>query len=426
MTLNKTIKINIKDPTFINYEDMYILQGDLKDLSKENYDKLRKVIIEDGISENQVVWPNPKNKKYAILNGSQRFRVYGNLIKEGYNLSKVPVTKVQAKDEQEAVKICLTLASQYGDVNDDGLYALADRYKIDFAFLEGKTRYVEIDLEKFKSEYFDLPQEGLTDEDQVPEVGESITKLGDIWQLGNHRLMCGDSTDVGMVEKLMDGRKADLWLTDPPYGVSMQAREESSSSWVNKDRHHSAISNDDLSLEEMQVFWTKCATSAASVSSDTSCYYWFACQGGDQMMMMMSLGDGGWQVKHELIWVKDQMVFGRADYHYKHEPILYGWKRGGTHEWYGDRKQVSVIECKRPRKSDLHPTMKPIELLEPLLQNSTKSGQNVLDLFGGSGSTLIACQKTNRKCYSMEIDPYYVTVIIRRWEEFTGQKAVKL
>lgn len=166
MTLSKTIKINIKDPTFINYEDMYILQGDLKDLSKENYDKLRKVIIEDGISENQVVWPNPKNKKYGVVSGTQRYRVYGNLIKEGYNLKKVPVTKVQAKDEQEAVKICLTLASAYGETNSDSLYALMDRHNIDFTFLDEKLKFPEIDIEKFKEEYLDLADQKETSEDK--------------------------------------------------------------------------------------------------------------------------------------------------------------------------------------------------------------------------------------------------------------------
>lgn len=140
-------------------------------------------------------------------------------------------------------------------------------------------------------------------------------------------------------------------------------------------------------------------------------------------MMMMMLGDAEWQVKHELIWVKDQMCFGRADYHYKHEPIIYGWKRKCSHEWYGDRKQVSTFDCPRPKKSDLHPTMKPIELLERLLNNSSKNGQAVLDTFGGSGSTLIACEKTNRKCFMMELDPHYCDVIVERWERYTGKKA---
>lgn len=268
------------------------------------------------------------------------------------------------------------------------------------------------------------------DEDEIPEKAPARTKLGDIYRLGDHRLMCGDSTDAKSIRQLMKGEKADLWLTDPPYGVGMQAREESSSSsWVNKDRVNSQIINDDKSLDEMKLFWKAAASSAHQATTDKASYYWFACQGGDQMMMMMMmmmLGEASWQVKHELIWVKDQMCFGRADYHYKHEPIIYGWKRKCSHEWFGDRCQVSTFECPRPKKSDLHPTMKPIELLEKILINSSAKDSRVLDTFGGSGSTLIACEKTGRKCFMMELDPSYCDVIVDRWEKYTGKQAKKL
>jgi site-specific DNA-methyltransferase (adenine-specific) len=289
--------------------------------------------------------------------------------------------------------------------------------------------FKDLDIELLGIKDFSISEtlEGKCDKDEIPERAPAVCKLGDIWQLGDHRLMCGDSTSLESVEKLMNGEKADLWLTDPPYGVGMEAREKSSSSWVNKKRINKQITNDDKPISEMKTFWTNCATAAFGACSEKAAYYWFACQGGDQMMMMMmSLGEGGWQVKHELMWLKDQMVFGRADYHYKHEPILYGWKRKCSHEWHGDRKQTSVLECKRPRSSELHPTMKPIELLEPLLANSTKPEQGVLDLFGGSGSTLIACEKTNRRCFMMEIDPHYCDVIIARFEKYTGKKAKRI
>lgn len=331
-----------------------------------------------------------------------------------------PVVYQDFKDDQE----------EYACVQSDN--AIAGWAELDLAAINldvGSLEGFDIDLlgiKDFAIVDVDKAEPGC-DEDEVPDNVETICKLGDIWTLGQHRLMCGDSTSIDAVDKLMGGQLADLWLTDPPYGVKMQAREESSSSsWVNKDRKHSQITNDDKSLDEMKIFWTDLATSALTGTTDKAAYYWFACQGGDQMMMMMmmmALGDGGWQVKHELMWLKDQMVFGRCDYHYKHEPILYGWRRDGTHEWHGDRKQTSVLECVRPKKSDLHPTMKPIELLEPLLSNSTKPGQRVLDLCGGSGSTLIACEKTNRKCFMMEIDLHYCDVIVARWEKYTNSKA---
>lgn len=268
------------------------------------------------------------------------------------------------------------------------------------------------------------------DADSVPDVAQNEldVKLGDLYQLGDHRLLCGDSTEAVNVETVMNGIEADLWLTDPPYGVSYEARSnDESGKWANKKRISSKVTNDDLALSDMKVFWTKAARCAFNACTDKASYYWFACQGGDQMMMMMmAISDSGWKVRHELIWVKDQMVFGRCDYHYKHEPILYGWKQEGTHEWHGDRKQTSLLECPRPKSSDLHPTMKPIELLDVLIKNNTKQGALVLDTFLGSGSTLIACEKTNRKCFGMELDPHYCSVIIKRWEAFTGRQAIKL
>jgi DNA modification methylase len=333
-------------------------------------------------------------------------------------MAQVPVVMQDYDDEVQ----------EYADVQADN--AIAAWAELDLSGINvdiGELGPFDLDMLGLKDFRVDVAEKDAI-EDDVPQVPkEAKSKLGDLYKLGEHRLLCGDSTDILQVERLMGGEKADLWLTDPPYGVGMQAREESSSSsWVNKDRVNSQISNDDRPITEMKQFWTNCAATAYVSTSDKASYIWFACQGGDQMMMMMmmmALGDAEWQVKHELIWVKDQMVFGRADYHYKHEPILFGWKRKGTHEFFGDRTQTSVIECPRPKKSDLHPTMKPIELIERLLGNHSQAGSKVLDLFGGSGSTLIACEKTNRKCFMMELDPLYCDVIVERWEKYTGQKA---
>jgi DNA modification methylase len=256
-------------------------------------------------------------------------------------------------------------------------------------------------------------------EDEVPEPPtEPITKPGDLWMLGEHRLLCGDATKAEDVERLMDGAKADLWLTDPPYGVAYE-----SAGRRGKDNQHKEIENDSRPLDEMAKFWEQAASLAYQSCSDSSSYYWFACQGGDQMIMMISISRAKWRVRHELIWVKDQMVFGRCDYHYKHEPILYGWKQEGTHEWNADRKQVSVLEFDRPKRSDEHPTMKPVALVAYLLGNNTTSGESVLDTFLGSGTTLIAAEQLGRKCYGMEISPQYCDVIVKRWETLTGKKA---
>lgn len=375
---------------------------------KEQIDRLAKIVKYQGIRSPIKV----SNLSGYITAGHGRLDVFKKL-----KLKEVPVDFQDYENEEQ----------EYADIQADN--AIASWAELDLSGINADVPELgpDFDIDLLGIKDFALePAEKFApgcDDDEVPEIKESFVKPGDIWQLGRHRLMCGDSTSIDAVEKLMAGEKADLWLTDPPYGVSYADKNEFLNSLGKPNSITKRIENDHKSLDEMKVFWTNCAASAFAVCSEKSAYYWFACQGGDQMMMMMmSLGDGGWQVKHELVWVKNNHVLGRTDYSYKHEPIIYGWKRGGTHEYFGGF-QTSVLEFDRPQSSKLHPTMKPIELLERLIENSTKSQYKVLDLFGGSGSTLIACEKTNRTCFMMELDPHYVSVIIERWQKYTGNKA---
>lgn len=264
------------------------------------------------------------------------------------------------------------------------------------------------------------------DEDDVPEHVEPTAKRGDIWQLGRHRLMCGDSTSVDDVQRLMDEEKADLLWTDPPYGVSYTEKNEYLNSLGAGHRLTKAIENDSKTPEEMNEFWFTVLSNAFLSMTEKSSYYIASPQGGDlmMMMMMMSIIKAGFQLKHMLIWVKNNHVLGRCDYHYRHEPILYGWKQEGTHEFFGNGlKKTSVWDFPKPLKNDLHPTMKPVELVEESILNSTKKDGVVLDLFMGSGTTIIASEKTGRTCYGMECDAHYCDVIVARWEKYTGKKA---
>ena len=258
-------------------------------------------------------------------------------------------------------------------------------------------------------------------EDEVPEEVETRCKRGDIWQLGEHRLMCGDSTQIDDVEKLMDGQKADLLFTDPPYGVSYEKKTKE----VLNSKTYTKIKNDDLTLSQFQDFLFDVFTNAKTQLKDTASYYVFSCQGGDQEMMMM-MRECGIPCRHQIIWVKDAPVFsmGRLDYDYKHEPILYGWVKKHDFKRKGSQDK-SVWEFKRT-ENKLHPTMKPVELIGNALLNSTDEEQNILDLFGGSGSTLVACEQLNRKCFMMELDEHYCDVIIQRWENLTGKKAERI
>ena len=243
------------------------------------------------------------------------------------------------------------------------------------------------------------PYVGETDPDEVPEpVAEPVIRLGDLVLLGRHRLLCGDSCKVGDVDRLMDGKLATCTYQDPP----------------------SPIDNDHKSVAEMKQFWTDTFTLTATHLKPGGSYYFSSPQGGE-LMMMMSIIDAGLVLKHMLIWVKNNHVLGRCDYNYKHEPILYGWKPGAGHKFYGGGGEVSVWEIPKPQKSDLHPTMKPVELIERAIKNSSKVGDIVLDPFLGSGTTIIACEHLGRICYSMEISPAYVEVSLRRWINYTGK-----
>jgi DNA modification methylase len=253
--------------------------------------------------------------------------------------------------------------------------------------------------------------EGLTDEDAVPDVPEKPkTKVGDIYILGNHRLMCGDSTSIDAVEKLTGGL-VDILVTDPPYNVNYEGS------------NGLKIQNDSMGDEQFRQFLRDAFVAANAVMKQGAVFYiWHADVEGYNFRGACK--DAGWQVRQCLVWNKDSLVMGRQDYHWKHEPCLYGWKDGAAHLWAADRKQTTIIECKKPKKNDMHPTMKPVELMEYQILNNTKGQDIVLDLFGGSGSTMIAAEKIGRCARLMELDPKYCDVIVKRWEDFTGKKAV--
>ena len=237
--------------------------------------------------------------------------------------------------------------------------------------------------------------------------------------------MCGDSTRAEDVERLMSGNKARLVITDPPYGVSYSDKNK----WLNKlDKGNHVqvpISNDSMAPAEMSLFWKNCWTTTLPHLDDDCSYYMTGPQGCDLMLLLLlSLRDSGWTLKHMLIWAKNNHVLGRCDYHYKHEPIIYGWIK--THKWYGDSAQTSLWEIDRPLRSEDHPTMKPIALFARAIENSSRSTEIIYDPFLGSGTTLIAAEQLGRRCYGMEIDPTYCDVIVRRWEDYTGETAVRL
>ena len=311
-----------------------------------------------------------------------------------------------------------TVVPETWDIETMRAYALADNRTAELAEWDESilaSSLMELsdagwDIEELG---FDMPQiveSEPIDEDELPEVVEYRVKLGDVWQLGNHKLMCGDATIPTDYDKLMGQEKADLIWTDPPYGVS----------YIGQDGM--TIANDNLDIGALEEFLRSAFNAMFTFTKPGACWYVAAPSGNLFQAFSIPLSElEVW--RHTLVWVKDALVMGRADYHYRHESLFYGWTPGAAHQEPPDRKQDSVWEFPRPRSNKEHPTMKPVELITRAINNSSRAKEIVLDPFAGSGSTLIACEQTQRFGRAIELDPKYCDVIIARWERITGGTA---
>lgn len=298
----------------------------------------------------------------------------------------------------------------------------AEKAEWDFDLLTDELlslQELDFDMEQFGFDFdFGEDEEAVEDDNWEADVPEEpISKRGDIWVLGRHRLMCGDSTDAADVALLMDGNKADMLLTDPPYNVDYTGKAS--------ELETRKIENDKMKDSAFQDFLTSAFSNAAeNMKAGGVFYIWHADSEG--LNFRVACKKAGFQVRQCLIWNKNAMVMGRQDYQWKHEPCLYGWKDGASHLWASDRKQTTVLEFEKPQKNNLHPTMKPIKLFDYQIKNNTKGDDIVLDLFGGSGTTIMAAEQNGRRGFVMEYDPRFVDVIVDRWEQFTGMKAKKI
>ena len=273
---------------------------------------------------------------------------------------------------------------------------------------------VDLDLTGFNTEELDRYLNrggGLCDEDVVPEVPETaVSAPGDLWLLGRHRLLCGDATVAGSYERVLSGRRAEMTFTDPPYGVD----------YVGKTKQHLKLQNDHRGSHFEILLCDACANLLAV--TEGAVYICMSSSELDTLKKAFTTAGGHWSTF--IIWAKNTFTLGRSDYQRQYEPILYGWGEGRGHYWCGARDQGDVWCIDRPQVNDLHPTMKPVGLVERAIGNSSRSGETVLDPFGGSGSTLIGCEKTGRGARMIELDPRYVDTAVVRWQDFTGAEAV--
>jgi DNA modification methylase len=387
---------------YISTSNLVPYENNSRTHSKEQLEQIKRSMTEFGFTNPILI-----DEHNGIIAGHGRLRAAQEL-----GIKLVPTILLEG----------LTEAQRKAYVIADNNLALNAGWDLDVLKLEieglGEFDF-DIDLLGFDDDFLaglmeKDPSDGLTDEDEVPDLQDDhVTVEGDVWILGNHRLMCGDSTRIDAVEKLMDGQKADLWLTDPPYNVAYEG----------KTKDALKIQNDSKSDLDFRQFLKDCYVAADFVMKEGAVFYiWHADSEGYNFRG--AARDAGWKVRQCLIWKKQTLVMGRQDYHWKHEPCLYGWKEGAGHLWAADRKQTTILEFDRPSKSVEHPTMKPVELFEYQLLNNTKGSDLILDSFGGSGTTMIAAEKNNRYSRLMELDPKYCDVIIKRWQDFTGKEAV--
>ena len=417
--------------------ELHELPGNPRTIKKDQFEKLKKSIKDNAdYFEARPIILSDRTGKLVIIAGNQRYKAAKTI-----GMTEVPTILLEGLSEEREREIVIRDNVENGDWDMD---ALANEWNaqdlldwgVELPELEAMTEVVE-----------DTPPE-------VNEEEEPMTKLGQIWQLGNHRLMVGDSTKADQVAELMGGELADLLVTDPPYGVDYGNYKDADEAKRLKRRTDGlTVANDAFEDDSGLVEFLTSANQVADANlKDGGAFYiWHA--SSKSKSFQDACEAMGWQTRQTLIWAKDRLSLGRQDYQWQHEPCLYGWKSGAGHYFrdirtettiFDDEKPIdelsnkelkelvrnyrqavptSIIRENKPSKSEEHPTMKPVKLIARLIANSSREGEAVLDIFGGSGTTMIACEQLGRSCYMMELDPHYADVIIERWQNFTGQTA---
>ena len=372
----------------------YNPRKDLKPGDPE-YEKLKRSLEQFGYVE-PVIWNKATGR---VVGGHQRLKV---LIDMGITEVECVVVDLP-EDKEKALNIALNKIS--GDWDKDKLAVL-------IADLQGTAFDVSLtgfDAAEIDDLFKDTLKDGVKDDnfDVDAELKEPpITKPGDIWTLGRHRLVCGDSTKAETFDLLMAGAKANLVITDPPYNVNYEGSA-------------GKIQNDNMGNEAFYEFLLAAFQNTAAIMADDASIYVFHAD-TEGLNFRRAFADAGFYLSGCCIWKKQSLVLGRSPYQWQHEPVLYGWKKGGKHQWYTGRKETTIWEFDKPKKNGDHPTMKPIPLLAYPIMNSSMSNTLVVDPFGGSGSTLIACEQTDRSCNTIELDPKFCDVIVKRYIEQVG------
>ena len=420
--MSKIIKIECEAKDLVSIDEIKDLQGDLKELSKDEYRKLIKSIIEKGYTIPNFVWKDKKGDIFS-MDGKHRILALKDLISQGYSIEgsdKIPVAYINAKNKREAVQKLLLINSHNAKIEEQGLYELLTTNDIMPDYLDD-LRLVDVDIEQFKAGFFNDKEEGLTEEDEIPEIDEGniISQRGDIWTLGNHRLMCGDSTSKEDVEKLMDGNKADMVFTDPPYGMKLDADWSDAKSSVKfaseknalgGNKHRNVIGDhDDFTPELINTVFE-------NFGYCKEIFLW----GADYYAeLLRGKNEGSWVVWDKRLDESTDKMYGST--------FELCWSKArhkrmiARVKWAGIFGTEQEFDHKR-----YHPTQKPTALIDWFFDYySIKDKTVIIDLYGGAGATIISSEKNNKHCYSMELDEKYCDVILKRWAEYTGKDPVR-
>ena len=421
--MNRTIEIfNLGNLPTAPLDSFLELQEDFKVSDPDKLSKLQMLIITRGFKYAFKAWKDPEGKLW-IIDAHQRRKALLALRKAGFEIPEIPYEPIYAADKKEAVEEIAAYNSEFATKNPDTL--LFKKYNIDADTMgrfnlgyEVKTIDYAQTASLFATEHESTEIKEDAVDFQLPDdekLNAVFAQPGDVWLLGQNRLMCGDCRLKGDVSRLMNGQLADLIVTDPPYNVAYQGGTED----------ELTIQNDSMENDTFAMFLRQVFTVMFSISKPGASYYVFHADSEGENFRA-SLRKSGFKIAQCCVWVKNSMVMGRQDYQWQHEPCLYGWKPGASHQWHSDRRQTTVWNFDKPQRNAIHPTMKPIALMAYPICNSSEPGAVVVDFFSGSGSTLMACQQTDRICHAMEIDPKYVTATVHRYRAMFPEQPVRV
>lgn len=413
----KSIRITCKSGYSTSIDELKPLQGDLKELSKENYAKLKKEIITEGFDAPFFVWTESANARW-ILDGHQRLRTLIKMREEGFEVGDLPYIPIEAQDMAEAKRKLLGYASQYGSITSQGLYEFLEKSNIPFDEMDARFRFPEIKNDQFKDEYYQDPV--VEGEDDVPEIADAgRVALGDLYILGNHRLLCGDATLSANISLLMTGEKADITFTSPPYNVG-KTPNGNDQKYLND--------SDDMLGEDYFKFLIKFTEKALNISEFV--FVNIQSLSGNKISLLCYLYEMRMYYADTIIWDKESAEPAMAknclnsQFEYVHIFSKKANRIIGCKEFRGTLSNVFRLNSRKDKEfASVHKATFPVAFAEHFINQF--SLQTVFDPFGGSGSTLIAAEKLKRKCYAMELDPQYCAVIIERWQKFSGKQAFR-